>query len=318
MDNSYDDLANNIYSAVQMDRPNSTGWMACYCPACGESRKKTGGWKIDTETIGFHCFKASCTATSVYEKDQPVSKKFKELMATIGVTIPVELRMKKSSLQLKIQKELEQELYTEHSYKNMSIPEHWTPIRTRDVELIKFFDDRRCDPTPLYVIRDGFDKDIGAYPMYYFNKLIGFQLINPFGDGPKYRTHTKDNSGLLLINQGKLQQKPILVEGVMDSLSFPSAVGSLSHNISKEQAFILRGKDVHLFPDNQGGEKYLDAMKRYGWKMIVPSWNNVSDLNDCVVKYGLLATARMMREHIFTDPIKARVAYGFWSHNKES
>lgn len=309
-------LKNDISSMMSISATEDS-WHSCLCPVCrgGSGNRKTAGFLFTQEACSMHCFRASCGASCVYEKGQPIPKKFKELMEAIGVKIPVDLKMVKSSIQLQIQKELEADLYTEHTYNAVTIPDYWRPIRTKDKDLIDFFEKRKVDPSPLYIINEGYRKGIGAYPMHFYNKLIGFQLVNPYDNGPRYQTYTEDNSSLLMINGGQIHQKPLVVEGAIDALSFPTAIGTLNHNITKEQAYILRGKDVHLMPDKKGGDRYLKAMKRYGWKMIIPPWKEVDDLNDCVVRYGMIATARMITQNIYTDLTKAEVAYKLWSNS---
>lgn len=238
-------------------------------------------------------------------------------MRIIGVTIPPEIRAIKNSIQAQIQKELDADLYAENHYKAIKVPTNWTPLNLdRDTEQAQYYLDRNCDPSQVYVIRQGIDKGKTAIPMYFYDKLIGFQVADP--DGPiKYRTHSGGNENLLMINEGRIRNPVILVEGVLDAFCFPHAVGTLNHKISPEKAYHLRGKEVIVFPDKKGGERFLEAMRVYGWKAYIPPAREVKDLNDMVCRYGKIATARMIKENTIEDHRKALVAFGLWGGRDE-
>lgn len=308
---AFDKLQTDILVGAGLQKQAATGFYECICPAC-RSERVTGGFKFEPETIIYQCFRASCDATCVFTKGESVSKKFKTLMSIIGVKIPAELRIKKNSIQKMIEKELEAELYVKHGFKQMDIPTGWEPLTERDVWWIDYFEKRKCNPFDMFVVKTGPYKGAAAIPMYYYDKLIGFQSVHPESK-VKYITHTDDNDNLLMINGGFINHKPIVVEGILDAMCFPSAIGTLKKKVSKEQAYHLRGKDVHLFPDRIGGHHFIEQMKVYGWKAIIPPWRDVKDLNDCVMRYGKVATAMMMLDNTYTDYTKARVAYGLWN-----
>lgn len=306
-------LQADIQASAGLHHQAATGFYETYCPVCSYTKRKTGGFRFDAEQIIFNCFRASCDASCVYDLEQPVSRKFRHLMDVIGVRIPPELRAKKNSIQQQIQRDLDAELYVENRYRPIQVPKNWTPLRpSRDVDLARYYRERACDPSQVYVIRHGPKRGLSAVPMYFYDMLIGFQIVDPDGL-VKYQQYTDGNENMLLINGGIIRSPVILVEGVLDAFCFPHAVANLSSRISPEKAYHLRGKEVIVFPDRTGGEDFLKAMHVYGWKAYIPPTREVKDLNDMVRKYGKVSTARMIKENTIEDHRKASVAFTFWT-----
>lgn len=309
--NPFETLKFDIISRAGLSSQAATGFYPIHCPICNKQGKKTGGFKFETDKIVYNCFRSKCDASTVFEVGNPVPRKFKALMEAIHVDIPIEFRMKKSSEFKKSTASLDANLYKQHYFNQIEKPKEWKPLKKSD-SFYRYFLERRIDPSGFFKISSGDYKGNVAIPLYYYDRIISFQIATKY----KYISFQEGNTNTLAIHSGIIRNPTILVEGVLDALCFPNAVGIMKAKISPEQAYFLRDKDVILFPDKGAGGSFMKMMKAYGWKMVVPPWRDVKDLNDCVVKYGKLITARMIREHIYTDPMKAAVAYRVWSGNK--
>lgn len=317
MNNSFIELQGNVRAMAGLGRQSTTGFYELDCPVCASlGKKRQGGFKFESDKIIWNCFSASCDSTCVYELGQPVSKRFKSLMGIFGVRIPADLRAVRNSLQKRIEQELKQELYKEHTYKQIKIPPEFVPLTEIHRTWWGYYLDRRVDPSGFYFIKDGIHRGATAIPMYFYSKLIGFQIAF-LNNRVKYLNYTENNTHPILLPEKKIPETPILVEGVLDAYCFPNTVGILSGKISKEQAYQIRGRECLVFPDRHSGEKMLETAKKYGWKVIIPPWRNVGDMNDCVVTYGVLATARMIVDNTYSDYNKANIAYKLWAHQKE-
>lgn len=316
MSTSFSKLQNDVVSMAGLSRQSSTGFYEMDCPVCASAgKKRQGGFKLESDKIIYNCFSASCDAACVYEENQPISRKFRNMMDIIGVKIPVDLRAKKSSIQLQIEKELTSSLYEKHTYKEVPIPDGWIPLSETDSYWKEYFDDRRCDHSDMLFITDGLYRGCVAIPMKFYNRIIGFQIATVSGL-TKYITYSGDNDHLIMINNGIIKQQVLLVEGILDAKCFPNTVAIMRGNITEKQAYHLIGKDVIVMPDRHSGDRLLKQAETYKWKVLVPPWNNVFDLNDCVVIYGKLATAKMIAEHTYTDYTKATIAYKLWKQQK--
>lgn len=311
----FDILCEDIKSSMNLTVQEGSGFYACHCPICNKTDRKTGGFRFESDKIGYNCFRASCDASCVYEVGRPISRKFRALMGAVGVSIPINLRMVRSSFQKAIDS-LDEDLYTKHFYKEMKIPKGWVSLEEDgNPKWLDYYHSRRCDTSNIFYVKKGPYKGLTAIGMYYFDKLIGFQVADPTGY-VKYRTIT-DNDHPIMVHDGFLQDPVIVVEGVLDSLCFPNTVGILRSKISKEQAYFLRGRDVILLPD-KSGNSFIHQMKDYGWKIALPEWGNCKDLNEAVIKYGKLNVAEMIKRATYDNTTKASVAYRLWVDKERS
>jgi len=267
----------------------------------------TGGVRFEGDSIQVNCFRASCDASCAYELGSPISKKFREFCRSINVTIPVDLRAIKSSFQQKLQEELESDLYKKNFYSEMKIPSNF--IHPDDVpsskinQWIDYMADRNCSMEDCFYINSGQYKGSLAVACYFYDKLIGFQIINRNSQA-KY-INESDNQNVIFVNQKVMRSKVIVVEGLLDAKCFPNAVALLGHKVTPEKAFHLRGRDVILLPDKTGGSKFVEAAKDYGWKLSLPEWKE-KDLNAAVSRYGVMEVAKMICDNTF-NPIDSNI-----------
>lgn len=310
---AFNKLKDDIQTFANLSSATSTGFAEVKCPICASQGKvRTGGFKFEHDKIIYNCFSASCEATCVYEYEQPISRRFRSLMGEYGVQIPVSLRAKKSQFQKEMERVLRSEMYEEHKYESIPTPRGWIPLTEEHGEWYQHFIKRRCDPSDILYIPNGQYAGCAAIPMKHKTSTIGFQIATLYGS-TKYITHTSEhNDNLIYINGGWIGKDIILVEGILDAKCFPNTVAIMKGNISPKQAYFLAGRQVSVIPDRHSGDKLLEQAKLYGWNVIIPQWKDVGDLNDCVVKYGKLLTAKMIVDRRFTDYTKAHIAYKIW------
>jgi len=233
-------------------------------------------------------------------------------MESIHVSIPLELRMVKSSFKKALEESLDESLFKKHHYKQINMPDGWVPLHSvSDQKQAFWLDhyDRRAVPThDILYIEKGTYKGLTAIPAYYYDKLIGFQVVNPKGR-VKYITET-DNTHMIYVPDRFPGERIIVVEGILDAKCFPMTCAVMRSSITPEQAYFLKGKDVIFLPDRTGNH-FIDQVKDYGWKMCVPPWKE-KDLNSAVIKYGVMAVAEMIHENTFESYLDIRVRYDLW------
>lgn len=314
--NPFDQLVTDIMSHAGLDRPEATGFYAIHCPVCRENEKKTGGFKFEYDLIVYNCFRGKCDASCVYKTGQPISRKFKNLMQTIGVTIPVELRLVKSSFQ-KTMAELDKALYTPHKYKQCEIfPDNYEPLSEMEGFRADAWKERlEARKVPIggfQFISDGKYRGNLLLPNMVNGVRTGYHIITE----RNYVLIGGGNDHTIYVPQGNIPHDvAIIVEGIMDAKCFPNTVATLSYKITPEQAYFLRHtKRVILIPDRSGGNTFIEMFHRYKWEICIPPWEE-KDLNGAVMKYGVFAAARMIRENIYTDKLKANMAYKLWNQD---
>ena len=305
----FQDLVSDIQMNAGLSSQEATGFYMIHCPVCKKNDRKTGGFKFEHDHIIYNCFRGKCDATCVMTEGEPVSRKFKTLMKTIGVDIPASLLVKKQSLADKIQS-LDHDLYVENSYKPVvfsdgklvdALPSYWIKrLENRCVDL---------ETTGIkYIKDDKFDGDI-AFPFYVGNMCIGHQIYTRSG---KYiKKFGGQEHPIYIPNKWLSDDIVLVVEGTFDAECFPNTCAVMGDHISPQQAYHLRGRNVVMLPDRTGGNKFHEQFYKYDWGLCVPPWKE-KDLNSAVMEYGHMAVAQMIVDHIYWKKVHGQTAYNMW------
>ena len=313
----FDKLLTEVQSCGLDMHAEASGFHSVYCPICNKTEKRTGGFRFESDKIGYNCFRGSCDASCVYTFGEPMSRRFKRLMEAIGVKVPASLRMVKSSIQ-KAMEDVDNDLYVKNSYNKIDFPEgNMVTVTDDDSDLgawwRRYLERRKIPMTGLRVCHSGQYRDCLMIPFWNDGKYVGCQFLTKAG---VYLANYGGNEHLLYSPSGSFNMKTvILVEGAMDARCIPFGVATLGKKVTPEQAYHLIGKRVIMLPDIYGNH-YIDQFQDYEWEICVPPWD-VKDLNDAVKKYGLLVATRMVMDNLYkpSNPTKAIAAYKIWSQN---
>lgn len=308
-------LKDDIISSVGISRQESTGFYTMVCPMC-KNERKTGGFKFEVDKIVYNCFRASCGASTVYEIDTPISRKFRNLMDALHVKIPMSLNAKRSIIADEIRRSLDVDLYEKNSYQEIAIPEDWQKLT--EVSNNRFADSwvstltaRHVNLNDIYFIPSGIYRNLVAGVMYFYDKVIGFQIFTKSSNGPKYIIETISD-GLLYFPERYVPKIPIIVEGFIDANCFPNTVATLHSKLSKKQAYMLKDcSEWWLLPD-RNTDNFLNVMKDYpNCKIIIPSWK-YGDLNEAVCNLGLIEVASIIKNSLISDIQEAKIKMRMW------
>lgn len=320
---SVDELFQNLQSDIKMhghlSSPEATGFYAMHCPICRKEDRKTGGFKFEADKIVYNCFRGSCDASTVYELGNYIPRKFKALMREMSITIPMGLRLQKSATGIKTKRVLDASLYKEHVYKQQDIPEGWVPIFESEHPKVEVWADylgkRACSLADVFMIESGKYRGLAAIGMYYFDRLIGFQILVDGNGKKKYLTETI-NDNLIYIPERRPESVMIVCEGLLDAKCFPNTVATMHSKLSPEQAYHLRDSELWFLPD-RGDNKFIDQFAMYpNAKMIVPNWKH-KDLNAAVMDMGVMEVAERIRECLISDKKAAKMKYNLWRKTKK-
>ena len=310
-------LQQDITSAVGAIRPEATGFYAIHCPICKKMDRKTGGLKFESDKIIYNCFRGSCDASCVYEVGEFFPKKFKNLMDTIGVKIPMLLRVKKHSVADVVKKQLDREKYEQNEYKQMDFPDDWELLVDSDHPKADtwrmYLNERCCSLSDVYFFPKGKYRGLIAIAIYYFDKFIGYQVLTGSDSGAKYILVT-DNEGIIYCPEREPPKTAIVVEGALDAKCFPNTVATFKSKISAKQAYHLRQSQLIFLPDRTGSN-YLESFKIYNdSRMCVPDWQ-YKDLNEAVCEIGVIEVATRIMKNIVDSPAHADVKLGLWKRS---
>lgn len=312
------DLQHDIRTCGLDMTTEATGFHAVFCPVCNKSNKRTGGFKFEEDGIIYNCFRGSCDSSCVFKLGEPVSRKFKDLMTLIGVTIPVSLRMAKSRIQRQLEEELDEDLYKKHEFKKIpNLTESMKVLQDDETPLgawwRDYFERRSLSCSGIKTIHSGQYKDCVQIPFYFDGNLIGMHILTKKG---VYISINGGNEHLFYTPSGRLSNDlVIVVEGTLDARSLPYCVGVLGNKIKPEQAWFLKGRNVIMLPDRSGGCKFSEQFHHYGWGLCIPPWKE-KDLNSALIKYGALSVAKMIHDNVHKTKVSGQAAFKMWKENK--
>lgn len=300
-------LEDQITKAITLDKETPKGFRACYCPVCKDHTKRAG-FKFEDDQIIYNCFRGKCNASCGYTEGEYLSKKFKTLMKSLGVKIPIEAYNTNTQVQKKV--ELNENLFKPHSYDPYEPEkEYLKPIihdrASIDGGLARY---RRVCYEYNHLIRIAFhgNSTYSGIKCYLDQMLIGVIEVK---SNEQYNKHS-NNSHLIFVPDGEIPDEPIIVEGAFDALCIPNAVAVLGDHISPQQAYFLRNKKPIFLPD-RGNNRFFEQAKQYGWRISVPLWDE-KDVNEYVQKYGLLNAVHKIRGAIHEDADIAEVMMRFY------
>lgn len=311
----FEQLKSDIMASAGLGRSEATGFYSIHCPICNDRKRKTGGIKFEHDQIIYNCFHGSCPANTVYKYDEFVPRKFRALMDEFGVKIPVSLSTKRSRMQSKMEEELDEDLYKKNHYVQMEMPDDWVPLGEVESELGKaweaYFEDRAIPLDDIYFIPSGKYKNLCAIAMFYYDKLIAYQVATGNDEGVKYINIT-ENENVIYFPERIPPKKPIIVEGMLDAKCFPNTVAVLKSKMSPEQAYHLKNCEDWLFLPDKESNNFIHQMKQYDrGKFIVPDWAE-GDLNEAVQIYGVMEVAERITKNIIDDYRLAAIRYDLW------
>lgn len=173
------------------------------------------------------------------------------------------------------------------------------PIKKQVKELAEFLSERRLEYDTVQTwngsfINDTQDKDhLYGYLRFTIGRGYAARKILPTALGERFK-NSKGNKSLLGKENLKLfeaQEQVILVEGITDFLTmwqigYKNVTCSMGAKLSKEQAYLLRGKIVFIIYDRdfagyEGSKQASELLREYGSTPIVVELpDNGTDKND--------------------------------------
>lgn len=302
----FDKLTSDIRGAIDGEI-TGTGFHAMHCPMCG-SKEKKAGFKFEPNSIIYNCFRGKCDATTVYTMGEFVPRKFKALMEVLGVEIPVSLSLAGRKRNKLFTEKLDESLYKKNTYKDFQLPDGLIPIEEESSGFFQGVIERRKVITRnLWYQTEGMYRGSLAIPIRYYDKVIGIEY---YTRGGNYIT-ISNNEHVIFCKETQMPKKILLVEGMFDALCFPNTVATKRSNLSPEQAYHLRDREIIVLPDRKGSKLYQTA-KDYGFKVCIPMWEE-KDLNAFVMKYGMMIAARQIHENVMEVGRKSDLLYKQWT-----
>ena len=295
-----------------------SGWISFNGPCCvhnGESqdKRKRGGIRQQDDEWSYHCF--NCGFTASFIPGRPVSYKARRLLEWLGVdSVDIERlnleSLKRKSL-LDLTTERNQIRHVDADFNETELPEgielihHNNPQHQRYVE---YLESRKIQlPYPLLVDKKRGPRDRIVVPFTYKNRIVGHTSRYLDNRMPKFINSQQPGYVFGYDLQKAHWTSAIVTEGIFDALSI-AGLAVMHDTISPQQAQLLKQlkRKIIVVPDqDKAGLSIIDAAIEHRFAVSIPEWpNDVKDVNDAVVKYGVASTLLQIHKNAETSKIK--------------
>lgn len=301
-------------------RPNSHGWWSVLCKVCNDHGKKgkRAGFKFDPDSTAYNCF--NCGHAAGYHHD---SKHFSKDMTTVldAFNVPVSERNKvlfaamsntgsgaTPTKRVNIQPT------------PIALPPYFTPLNGVDGDVIDQYaceylvEDRGIpwNATTFYIGRQHSDPQSAKWfarlilPVYKDDQLIFYTGRDLTGTRTKkYMSPAvpRDNVMYGFNEIVRDTTDPLyVVEGWFDAYHI-NGVAVFGNKMTTNQLTWMNRchRPKVIIPDRQG-EGYLLAEQalEHGWSISTPDIGECKDVNDAIMKYGLVYTMMTIKKNTYT------------------
>ena len=299
-------------------KTTSSGWISFDAPCCihnGESQDKRsrGGMRQNEDDWSYHCF--NCGFTASFTPGRPVSYKARRFLDWIGVdNVDIERlnleSLKRKSL-LDLTTERNQIRQVDVAFEETAVPEGVElidPSSTDHQRYVDYLSKRNIVLAyPFLVDKQRKPRDRIVIPYTYKGRIVGHTSRYLDDRMPKFIN--SQQPGYVF---GYDLQKPnwtsaIVVEGIFDALSI-SALAVMHDEISPQQVQMLKQlkRRIIVVPDqDKAGLRLIDRAVENKFEVSIPDWpDDVKDVNDAVVKYGVTSTLLQIHKNAEKSKIK--------------
>lgn len=301
-------------------RPNSHGWWGVLCKVCNDHGKKgkRAGFKFDVDSAAYNCFNCGHAAVYHYSNkhfsremttvldafDVPVTERNKVLFAALSDTSNTQQQQKRVNIQPAV----------------LSLPPYITPLDGINGDVV---DQYACeyllnergiqwDKSPFYIGRKHSDPQSAKWfarlilPVYKDNQLIFYTGRDLTGTRPKkYMSPDvpRDNVMYGFNEIARDTTEPLyVVEGWFDAYHI-NGVAVFGNKMTTNQMTWLNRchRPKVIIPDRQGdGYLLAEQALTHGWSVSTPDIGECKDVNDAIMKYGLVYTLMTIKKNTFS------------------
>ena len=306
----------------QKRKHTSSGWVSFNAPCCvhqGESQDKRlrGGIKQQEDDWSYHCF--NCGFTASFVAGRSVSYKARKLLEWLGVDATDVERLNLESLKRKSLLDLTAERNTikqkQIEFKETEIPAGVERIDENNREHFHYVEYLRNRGIvfgyPFLVDKKRGPRDRIVVPYTYKHRIVGHTSRYLDNRTPKFINDQQPGYVFGYDLQKSDWTSAVVVEGIFDALSI-SGLATMHETISKDQAHLLKQlkRKIIVVPDqDRAGLSMIEAALEHKFAVSIPEWpDNVKDVNDAVVCFGVAETLKQIHNSAESNKIKIEMA----------
>lgn len=321
------DLENLIRSHVHLpNHPNPKGWFPVLCKVCNDHGRKgeRAGFKFESSSTGYHCFNCNCAASFDPTVDEELSRDMKRVLRAYNIpesdwgSVLFDALVKRSNGGSKAVAPKS----VEYEPEIIKMPPFFYPLADDpDDEWAQYAiyylkTERGIDykDYPFMLAKESAHPQSSKWtgrvitPIYKNNNLVFYQGRDMSGLRIKKYMSPGSSAGSAVYGFDKILSNadrniPLYItEGFFDAFVV-DGVAVFGNTLSPQQIYWLNRspRPKVVIPDRFGdghimGKQALDM----GWSIATPDIGSCKDVNEAVVKLGLLYVLDSIREHIYT------------------
>jgi len=306
----------------QKRKHTSSGWISFNAPCCvhqGESQDKRlrGGIKQQEDDWSYHCF--NCGFTASFVAGRSVGYKARKLLEWIGVDatdierLNLESLKRKSLLDLTAERNTIKQKHIE--FKETEIPagvERMDENNREHFHYVEYLRNRGIVfDYPFLVDKKRGPRDRIVVPYTYKHRIVGHTSRYLDNRTPKFINNQQPGYVFGYDLQKSDWTTAVVVEGIFDALSI-SGLATMHETISKDQAQLLKQlkRKIIVVPDqDRAGLSMVEVALEHKFAVSIPEWpDNIKDVNEAVVRFGVAETLKQIHNSAESSRIKIEMA----------
>lgn len=323
-------------------RANAKGFFSVVCKVCGDHGKKgaRAGFKFEGDTVGYNCF--NCGHSSVFDphEHETMPTRMVEVLDAFGVAkvdwAPVLFFTLQNQASGNTTNHKDKEYVSSIEPAVIKFPPYVVPLADDANELnqfaIEYLRDERginWKDYPFFIVNEKTDHpDCERWygrliiPVYKNNNLVFYQGRDLSDTRvKKYLSPAIDRDNILYgYDQiARYTDSPIFVtEGWFDSFMI-QGVSVFGNHMTPNQIKWLKqsSRQKVIIPDRFGdGHLLAEQALELDWAVSYPDIGSCKDVNDAIVKYGMLYTLKTISDNICLD-FEAEARLGIYCEGKK-
>jgi hypothetical protein len=305
-------ISDIILEVVPFRNNASTGWFVGKCSLCNDYKERAG-FKIENDKIFYNCWNCS-TSSSFSENDHSISKTFRKILKAYNIPDEDISRAVNSGFFLK-KNEKESISLKDLSGPFLQTPEVNLPPKSFKIgstdkfieyqeKLLSYLISRKVDvfKYPFYFSLEEKYLNRVIVPFYRNGKLIYWQARSINREEKQRFLNCPAKRDAVIFNFDRLFDStriPLIVsEGIFNALAY-NGISLIGSKLNESKIHFLSKSPRQLLfviDKDKNGKSLAYSVLSNGWEITFTP-DGTKDINDSIVKYGKIWTAKQLIEN---------------------
>lgn len=292
--------------------PNAKGWYSLKCNVCHDYKVRAG-FNFTDDNVSYHCF--NCNHKAFYFANSRVNDDFKKVLNSYNVPEDELLKLSFVALTAERPTYSKKVIQNDNPLVEIDFPKCFYKLVSDGSDnqsniAIDYLKSRGIiNNYNFYLSRGNTTQDEKLWnnrliiPYYREDKLIFFQGRALNNASRRYVNSTVDNNGTILYGYQNFHTVPndplIIVEGFFDAYHL-NGVAIVGNSLTDKKIKVINeSKKRKIYVPDRYGNGKEPALKAIdaGWEISIPDCGNCKDLNEAIIKYGLLYVKKSLLDN---------------------